>query len=70
MYYFHFFIDIKEDLFILTTVIQALWEPLTSESNQQIIIDVLHYLYFPSVKPYLIQLLRFVVNKFNIFLNL
>lgn len=54
--------DIKEDLFILTTVIQALWEPLTSESNQQIIIDVLHYLYFPSVKPYLIQLLRIVLK--------
>ncbi|XP_065212665.1 VPS9 domain-containing protein 1-like [Planococcus citri] len=55
--------DIKEDLFILLNVIQALWELLGNEHNQNLIIDVLHHLYFPSVKPYLIRLLRVILRK-------
>lgn len=56
--HFYNFLDIKEDLCILTTVIQALWESLENESHQIIIIDILHHLYFPTVKPHLIHLLR------------
>lgn len=55
-------LDIKEDLFTLSTVIQALWECLASETNQLIVVDVLHHLYFPVVKPYLMQILRYRIR--------
>ncbi|PSN38903.1 hypothetical protein C0J52_20077 [Blattella germanica] len=55
-------IDIKQDIKLLETLIVAILEPLNSDKGRNIATEVLHQMYFPPVKPYLIILLRLIAR--------
>ncbi|GLH02160.1 Uncharacterized protein GBIM_08199 [Gryllus bimaculatus] len=50
--------DMKQDVKLLETLLCALYEPLTTDPGANILTELLHELYFPPIKPALINLIR------------
>lgn len=54
--------DMKQDVKLLETLMGSLYEPLATDAGGNILLELLHELYFPPLKPALISLIRLGVS--------